>query len=508
MRRKPMRSVLSATLTAVLATAVVTAPAAAGNGAGDGRVVRTDKGLVAGTVAEGYRTFGAIPFAAPPVGANRWRDPQPAAAWRGVRDATVPSPKCAQLPQLGQPGSQTEDCLYLNVTAPTGPARPRPVMVWVHGGGFTAGAASDYDARRLATRTGAVVVTVNYRLGVFGFFGLPGLAGSGAFGLADQQAALRWVQRNARAFGGDAGNVTVFGESAGGLSVCALLASPRAAGLFDKAIIQSGPCGLTTPGGQPGVFSTLWRERAAVEQTGAQAAAGLGCADVACLRALPVTALLGVHTAFGTPAHGTAVLPVDPVVAQRTGRMHHVPTLVGSTHDEATLFAALLFPQPIPTAAYRQALAGLYAAEDVDRVLARYPADGNGDVRDELARLMTDQSWACTVADARRELGRHQRVSGYEFADAGVPLLFPDLPPFPGGYRAYHASELLMLFDFPGVVLTPAQRAVSDYMITAWGRFARTGEPGWRAAVQSLAPGAIGPTDFARDHRCGFWAQL
>ncbi|WP_237047771.1 carboxylesterase family protein [Lentzea guizhouensis] len=224
--------------------------------------------------------------------------------------------------------------------------------------------------------------------------------------------------------------------------------------------------------------------------------------------ALPASALLPAHAAFGTPAYGTAVLPVDPVVAQRTGRMHHVPTLVGSTHDEATLFAALIFPQPIPTQAYRQTLQGLYEPQDVDAVLARYPADGNGDVRDELARIMTDQSWACTVHDTRRELGRHQRVSGYEFADATVPVLFPDLPPFPGGYKAYHASELLMLFDFPGVTLTPAQRKVSDYMVAAWGRFARTGDPGWRADVQSLAPDAIGPTDFARDHQCGFWATV
>jgi para-nitrobenzyl esterase len=496
-----VKRVLTAVLAAAMACAVV-APAAAEGG---GAVVRTDKGAVKGTVTGAYRTFGAIPFAAPPVGENRWRDPQPVSPWRDVRDATKPAPVCAQNSQLGLPASDVEDCLYLNVTTPAGTsAKPRPVMVWIHGGGVTAGAASQYDARWLATKNDAVIVTVNYRLGVFGFFGHPGLAGSGTFGLADQQAALRWVQRNARAFGGNPRNVTIFGESAGGLSVCAQLASPRAAGLFAKAIIQSGACGLTSPpliG--PGGFTTLWRPRAEVEKAGTGV---LGCADVACLRAQPVAKLLTVHEQFPYPAFDTAVLPIDPVVAQRTGRVHHVPTLVGTTHDEMTLFAPLIWPQPVPESGYQEQLTALFGAGAAERIAARYPVDGDGDARPEIARLLTDKSWSCPAQLARRELGRHARVSGYEFADQDVPLIFP-LPPFPD-YQAYHGSELVMLFEFPGVTLSPAQRAVSDYMIAAWGRFARTGDPGWRAEVQSLAPGAIGGTDFARDHRCGFWSSI
>ncbi len=497
-----MKSRMSAALVAAaMACAVIVSPAAAHDG---GAVVRTDKGLVSGTVTSTYRTFGNIPFAAAPVGENRWRDPRPAAAWQGVRDATVPSPLCAQNSQLGQPSSDTEDCLYLNVTTPAGPAKHRPVMVWIHGGAFTAGGASMYDARWIATKNDAVVVTVNYRLGVFGFFGHPGLPGSGAYGLADQQAALKWVQRNIRAFGGNPGNVTIFGESAGGLSVCAQLASPRAAGLFDKAIIQSGPCGLSTPSvTEPGKFIHLWSPRGAVEQLGAGT---LGCADVACLRAQPVAKLLTVHEKFGSPAFDTAILPIDPVVAQRTGRMHHVPTLVGSTHDEMTLFAPLIYPQPLPESGYRAQIVGLFGEQLADRIVARYPVNGNDDARDEIAELLTDKSWACTSQTARKELGRHQRVSGYEFADPDVPMIFPDLPPFPE-YGAYHGSELLMLFDM-GQTLTPEQRTVSDYMIAAWGRFARTGDPGWRADVQSLAPGAIKGTDFDRDHQCGFWSAI
>ena len=492
-------------LTAVVAAAMTVAVVSPASAHGGGAVVRTDKGLVSGTVTSTYRTFGNIPFAAPPVGENRWRDPQPAAAWQGVRDATGSAPVCAQNSQLGQPGSETEDCLYLNVTTPAKRSlKPRPVMVWIHGGAFTGGSASQYDARWLATKNDVVVVTVNYRLGVFGFFGHPGLPGSGAFGLADQQAALQWVQRNARAFGGDARNVTIFGESAGGLSVCAQLASPGARGLFDKAIIQSGPCGLSTPAlTEPGKFIHLWKPRAEVEKLGSGA---LGCADVACLRAQPVSRLLTLHDQFGYPAFDTAVMPIDPVVAQRTGRMHRVPTMVGTTHDEMTLFAPLIFPQPIPEAAYREHWVGLFGAGPADRVLAEYPVNGNNDARDEIAQLLTDKSWACPSQVARAELGRHARVSGYEFADQDVPLIFP-LPPYPD-YKAYHGSELLMLFEFPGVTLTPAQREVSDYMIAAWGRFARTGHPGWRSDVQSLAPGAIGETDFARDHRCGFWSSM
>ncbi|MET9225923.1 carboxylesterase family protein [Lentzea sp. NPDC003310] len=496
-----MRKLMVAALAAVTACAVAVSPASA---AGDGAVVRTDKGAVRGTVTSQVRTFGNIPFAAPPVGENRWRDPRPVTPWHGVRDATVPAPYCAQNAQLGQPSSQVEDCLYLNVTTPAGrSAKPRPVMVWIHGGGFTTGAASMYDATWLAAKNDVVVVTVNYRLGVFGFLGHPGLPGSGTFGLADQQAALRWVQRNARAFGGDARNVTVFGESAGGLSVCAQLASPRAAGLFAKAIIQSGPCGLSLPSfTTPGEFTGVWRSRADTEKAGTGL---LGCADVTCLRGKPVADLLTVQDLFASPSYDTAILPTDPATAQRTGAITRVPTLVGTTHDEMTLFAPLFWPQPIPEAAYPDQLSWLFGA-NAAKVAARYPVNGNDDARDEIAHLLTDRSWACTTQTTRRELGRHTRVFGYEFADPDVPMIFPGLPPFPE-FGAYHGSELLMLFDL-GQTLTPAQRHVSDRMISAWGRFARTGDPGWRADVQSFAPGAIGGTDFARDHQCGFWSSI
>jgi para-nitrobenzyl esterase len=497
-----MARILTAAVAAVTAFVLVQVPEVGAEGGGE--VVRTDRGAVQGTVTSTHRTFGNIPFAAAPVGENRWRDPQPVRPWQGVRDATTPAPACAQAPQIGMPGSETEDCLYLNVTTPAGRAgKPRPVMVWIHGGGFTSGSGGTYDARRLATMNDVVVVTINYRLGVFGFFGYPGLPGSGAFGIADQQAALKWVQRNARAFGGDARNVTIFGESAGGLSVCAQLASPAAAGLFHKAIIQSGACGVTFPGQPPGTFATLWRPRGEIEQLGA--AQRLGCQDIACLRALPVAKLLPVHTVFSFPAFGTRVLPIDPLLAQNTGRLRRVPTMIGSTHDEANLFAAFASPAPVPDSEYRANAAGLFGERNADQVVARYPLNDNGDARDELAAALTDGSWACPTHTARQRLGA--RVSGYEFAERGVPMFFPGMPPFPGGYGAYHGSELAMLFGF-GLDLTPEQQKLSDYMIAAWGRFARTGDPGWRADVQSLAAGVIKPADFAKDHKCDFWGTL
>ncbi|MFD4668265.1 carboxylesterase/lipase family protein [Lentzea sp. NPDC058450] len=499
-----MARIATVATAAAMAFAVLGVPAAS---AGDGSVVRTDKGAVRGTVTQQARTFGNIPFAAAPVGENRWRDPQPVTPWQGVRDATGVSPRCAQAAGLGETESTVEDCLYLNVTTPAGTARtPRPVLVWIHGGGFINGSAAGYDARWLATKNDAVVVTVNYRLGVFGFFGYPGLPGSGAFGIADQQAALRWVRRNARAFGGDPRNVTLAGESAGGLSVCAQLASPAAAGLFARAVIQSGPCGLSVPDpAVQGGLETFWRPRADVEKDGA--ALSPGCSDLACLRELSPDRLLAAHTAFARPAFGTAVLPISPHVAQNTGRTHRVPTLVGTTHDEMTLYAGLIYPAPILDGEYVTKAGSVFGEDLGAQVVARYPLNGNGDVRDELAAAMTDRSWACPAHETRQQLGRRMPVTGYDFAQPDMPMIFDGLPEFPGGYRAYHASELPLLFEFPGLPLTAEQRELSDYVVTAWGRFARTGDPGWRG-VQSLKAGGVGPADFVKDHKCGFWGSL
>ncbi|WP_394617852.1 carboxylesterase/lipase family protein [Lentzea sp. JNUCC 0626] len=465
---------MRSTSTIVLAAALLAATAVPAHAAG---LVRTDTGFVSGTTTEALRSFQGIPFAAPPVGENRWRDPQPARRWQGVRAADRPGPSC----------EAAEDCLYLNVTAPR-KAFGTPVLVWIHGGSFTTGAGADYGPDRLA-RNGSVVVTINYRLGAFGYFGFPGLAGSGAFGLADQQAALRWVQRNIRQFGGDPRNVTLFGASAGGLSTCAQLTTPQTRGLVHKAIIQSGPCAFGTPAGENRI-EHAWRSREDVERLGATATR---CRDIACLRALDfaeVKALPG----FASPAYGTEALPENPVTAMRAGRFHRIPVLTGTARDEFSVFAAWFYP-PLDAQGYEQALVDGFGATKAQRILAAYPPAG-GDERVPLSQALSDMTSACPTAELRAQTG----AFGYEFAEPDPPMIFPDMPDFP--YGAYHGSELPFLFDYAGATLTPEQQELSAGMVEAWSRFARTGRPGWSPhEVRLFATRPVQPAD----HRCALW---
>lgn len=238
-------------------------------------VVRTDAGVVRGSAVGSVRVFNGIPYAAPPTGRLRWVAPQPVRPWTGVRAATEARSPCPQQQNPEVPnGSTFEDCLYVNVTTPAR-ATVRPVVVWVPGGGFFSGAGSSYGPRKLVERGDVVVVTINYRLAIFGSFGHPGLPGSGTYGLQDQQAALRWVQRNARAFGGDPLRVTLVGESAGGMSVCAQLTSPKAVGLFSKVIMQSGSCAFNWDDNSqyPGqAADSPWSPQSAVRRNGAEVA--------------------------------------------------------------------------------------------------------------------------------------------------------------------------------------------------------------------------------------------
>jgi len=337
----------------------------------DAAVVRTDAGPVRGTVTDTYRLFQGIPYAASTAGEGRWHPPGPVLAWSEPIDATRPGSMCPQQPSsYADVASLEEDCLCLNVTTPRSAdsQQHKPVMVWIHGDGAV-GAGSIFDARRLAARGDVVIVTINYRLGIFGAFGHPGLDGSGTFGLQDQQAALRWVARNAAAFGGDPGNVTVFGESYGGLSTSAHLVAPGSAGLFHRAIIQSGFALMDLPAG--GIFPGLpavawygWRASAEVEALGAAVAPQLGCADVAtalaCLRGAPVQELLAHAQPFQPYGFGNRVLPEVPAQALQEGLFHRVPVLSGSTRDEHRLFVGLfrvLAGQPVTAQQYPELLA-------------------------------------------------------------------------------------------------------------------------------------------------------
>jgi carboxylesterase type B len=292
MKIRKFRTILWCLLLAAgaLVTGIVAAPAASAQPPGHGLIVRTDKGLIEGKYAEGVDQFLGIPYAAPPTGALRWAAPQPAASWHGVRPATSYGGRCAQLASGNGPRVDNENCLFLNVYAPSG-GRPSgrwpggqklPVLVMIHGGGLTTGAGDQHDGSLIVTTDHIIVVSINYRLGPFGFLDVPGLGtdaatANGNFGLLDQEAALRWVQRNIAAFGGDPAKVTIDGESADGWSVCALLTSPPARGLFRGAIMQSGSCASQSP--------------AAAQATGLAFAKQAGCSDAAtvaaCLRAKP-----------------------------------------------------------------------------------------------------------------------------------------------------------------------------------------------------------------------------
>jgi para-nitrobenzyl esterase len=516
------------TAAAVLAVAALVAPAPLEASATTpaGSVVWTATGAVRGTVTAQVRVFAGIPFAAPPVGALRWQAPRPAASWSGVRDATAPASPCPQIPLSVLPGasnrtgSTNEDCLYLNVWTPSVlPARRMPVFVWLHGGSNIFGAGSDYDGSAFARR-GIVVVTVNYRLGALGFLAHPGLSAesadrtSGDYGLMDQQAALRWVQRNIRAFGGDPGQVTLGGESAGSQDTCAHLVSPTAAGLFDRAIMESGTCvsgGSSSP-------PTL----AAASVAGQTFASAVGCATApstaACLRAVPVPALLAAEGTTGWgPSLGPAVLPLPPAVAWATGRAHRVPVLNGSNHDEFRFFTSIqidFVTGPLTAATYTARVQAEFAGI-ADQVLAQYPVGGYASPNIAYATLRTDQFFACRARADDLLYGGQVPTYAYEFNDPQAPPFITD-PALP--QAAFHAGELAYLF--PSFPLSAAQQRLAETMTGYWSRFVATGNPNGRHLptwpryqpagdrIQVLAPtGIAATTGFAADHRCGFWQR-
>jgi para-nitrobenzyl esterase len=447
------------------------------------------------------RSFLGVPYAAPPVGDLRWRPPQPFAHWSGVRPATAFGPHCAQPASPFGTASTSEDCLYLNVFAPARPMVGAPVMVWIHGGALTVGESDDYNPASLVAR-GVVVVTLNYRLGALGFLAHPALTAesvhraSGNYGLLDQQAALRWVARNIRAFGGNPHNVTIFGESAGGLSVHSQLASPLAAGLFDRAIVQSGAY-------QP-VQATLANAEAAGSR--------FACADqdAACLRALPVTTILAKQIG-GAPNVDGYVLKQSIVDSFTTGAFNRVPVIEGSNHDEWRLFVAQSEAQsgvPLSAAAYIPAIAATLglSLDAATALAAKYPLSAYPSPSVALGAVGTDVIFACNARRLAGLLSAHVPTYQYEFNDPNAPM--PFFPPvsFPTG--AYHAAEIQYLFD-SGTALDPSQRALSRRMVGFWTAFARFGTPFWPAyqphsdRFEDLVPGGVhAATGFAADHKC------
>jgi para-nitrobenzyl esterase len=515
MRKQIVRAVLTLVVAVATAGSMGSADQATA-GSAPGPVVVTARGAVQGVVGGGTRSFLGIPYAAAPVGRRRWAPPAPHASWVGVRPATTFAPGCPQGASLLGKASADEDCLYLNVFTPGGDSgKPWPVMVWIHGGGLVSGDASSYLPDRLVAQ-GVVVVTPDYRLGVLGFLAHPALAvgrvdrTSGNYGLLDQQFALRWVQRNIAAFGGDPHEVTLFGQSAGGLSVHDQLASPEDRGLFQRAIVESG--------GYSGSQPTLKQAEAAGETF----AARVGCRvqTAVCLRRVPVATLLAAQPSFQvTPVLDGRFLTRTITAAFAAGRFVRVPVIEGSTRDEFRFFVATGGLAGIPRPRYREAISATLgvAPSTANAIAEQYPPRAYSSASVALAAAATDALYACRALEAARTLARFVPTYQYEFADEDAPRFFPEAPTFPLG--AYHASELQYLFTLRGVPsqLAGSHEDLSEAMLRLWAQFARTGSPGigWprlsqtSAAVELLTPPAPSvATGFAAEHHCSFWGPM
>ena len=523
--RGPLAAVLAAAVALASCTTAAgpTTPAPAKR-RGSSPIVATADGRLRGQAAGTIDEFLGIPYAAPPVGPLRWRPPQPAAHWTGVRPATRFGPHC---PQTGGPfglASMSENCLFLNVYAPADSLRggSLPVMVWIHGGDLTAGESNDYDPAGLV-RDGVIVITINYRLGALGFLADPALkspnGSSGDYGLMDQQAALRWVQQDIRQFGGDPRNVTIFGESAGGLSVLTQIVSPAARGLFAKAIIESGS------------YSLLQPSLTTAEASGEAFAAKAGCASQtgasqtgACLRRLPVQTILNDQGTVGPDIDGT-VLTQSIETALASGDFSHVPVIDGTNHDEWRLFIAIFQPLTgtVTAANYQSMIASMASVSPAEAavVAAHYPLRSYPSPAEALGAVGTDAIFACPALAMDRDLSRFTPTFAYEFNDENAPERF--LAPISGfSYGAAHASELQYLFhlnesEFPGA-LTPQQQRLSAAMQRYWTNFARSGspsgpgEPAWprfgggQRMISLIPPAPQVESGFAAEHQCAFWA--
>ena len=442
-------------------------------------------GRVAGVVASGISTFKGVPFAAPPVGALRWKAPQPVKPWTGVKQASAFAPACVQdasFPKLfGAPPTLSEGCLYLNVWTPAKSASDAlPVMVWIYGGGFVLGQTSVplYDGARLAEK-GVVLVSVAYRVGIFGFLAHPDLSresgkGSGNYGLQDMIAGLQWVKANIAKFGGDPTRVTIFGESAGGIAVSMLAASPAAKGLFHRAISESGgnfaPPRITNEGGQNAPALKV------AEANGQEFLAKLKASDIKAARELPVEKLQaavgpGLQNGFW-PVFDGDVLPGDQYALYTAGRFNDTPVLIGTNSDEGALFA-----QPgMNTARFESMIRGGYGKQ-ADSVLAAYPHASEADATKAGKDIMRDSlfawpTWAWAMLQSQKGKG-HAYVYYFDHRT----------PQSPNG--ANHGSE--MAFVFRNLIgggpvglsgpARPEDTAMSELMSSYWVNFAKNGDP-------------------------------
>jgi para-nitrobenzyl esterase len=517
-----------------------------------GPIARTTEGRVQGFVNGGMNEFLGIPFAAPPVGALRWQQPQAHSSWTQTFDATKFGNTCPQITELGVfagPVSVTEDCLYLNVFTTSrslaADAKKLPVLVWIHGGGLFDGESNDYDASALVKGGPAgptVVVTVNYRIGLLGYFAHPAIDAEdhhvGNYGLMDQQAALQWVKRNIAAFGGDPGNVTVGGQSAGATSTAALVISPASAGLFHRAIFESGPLLTVAP-------------MALAESRGQNFAAAAGCgteattAVASCLRELTVQKVLslqGTAAANGPYVNGLMVdgtiLPIPADTAWSSGKFNRMPIMNGSVADEGGFTASIneLFFGPMSAEQYASLVKTTYngpagpgagppnyPAGTADAVLAKYPLSDYSNPSLAWVAVATDAN-VCRHPYLNRNVSQYVPLYAYEFADRNAPWYFP---PTSFAHGAAHTIDIQFLFPSwhggpLGILhkLTAPERALSDQLVAAWTNFMYTGNPNltgdrpwpryssgsevYLSQNVQKSP-VITAAQFVSAHKCAFW---
>jgi para-nitrobenzyl esterase len=494
---------------AVVAFAALCSPSFAEQGP----VVQAPAGALLGVVEGGANVFRGIPYALPPIGPARWTPPQTMPTWKTIRAATEFGPVCYQpVAKLANiyadtPPSMSEDCLYLNVWAPKA-AKNAPVLVWIHGGALLTGWSNEaiYDGAQFAKR-GIILVSINYRLGVLGWLAHPELSAesqtkvSGNYGLLDQIAALQWVKRNIGAFGGDPSNVTIAGESSGGLSVMYLLASPPARGLFAKAIAESAYMIST-----PALRERQYGETPA-EENGTKLAAELNAKSIADLRAmdagkLTIAAIMARFAPFGTI--DGQILPAQLVDVFDKGQQAPVPLLAGFNSGEIRSLRVLAPPVPASPADYQRSIDTRYG-DLADDFLKLYPATN---LQESIWATTRDALYGWTAERLVRKQTALGQPAYLYFFDHSYPA--EDT----GNYHAFHGSELPFVFgtadrtppQWPKIPATPAEQSLSDAMVDYWSSFARSGQPtaanapAWQPYGTTAAYMHFGDAPHVEDH--------
>ena len=512
---------------------------------GIGPTVIIKQGKLIGINTLDVDKFLGVRYALPPIGAMRWRSPQPVLSSTKQIKATQFGSNCPQTANAFGSSSLSEDCLFLNIYTPKAASkdassRSLPVMVWLHGGGLRSGSGGSYNPMNMVIQGKVIVVTINYRLGILGFLAHPAFNQEGHdvanYGIMDQQLALQWIKDNIAAFGGNPKNVTIFGESGGGTAIYANLASPLATELFQKAIIQSG------------FLSDISLKTA--DDLGIAFTKQVGCdkgslkETATCLRSLPVSTILSSQKnqlVHGVVTIDGKILPQSLMSAFEQGKFNRVPIINGTNRDEGNLLAALLFDlagKEIKANNYRAALETIanwqaevipgftYKPSDIEAIMKEYPLSNYHSPGLAASAVITDSSLACPSYKVNLLFAHWTPTWVYEFSDEAAPEIVAAPINYP--YGASHFSEMTYLFDMsslrlPGSAsLSTAQRYLSKQMIQYWTSFARNGNPNslssavnWPAfnssksnpILQLNLPDSIVETNFRILHKCDFWEK-